>query len=215
MFVVNRMTPNPVTVNSTTTVADASEIMRRNKFRRLPVINIGSLVGIVTDRDLQEVSPSRATTLSIFELNYLLSKVQVKEVMTKNVITIRDNATIEEAALLMYSNKIGGLVVVDEKDSVVGIITETDIFKSFVDIMGLTSGKTRITIKLHENKVGMLNKITGIMTDMGININSMASYSIDQEWELVIRADITDITALSEKLASIGYPITHVAQIGN
>lgn len=215
MFVANRMTPNPVTVSSTTTIADASEVMRKNKFRRLPVVDIGNLVGIITDRDLQEVSPSRATTLSIFELNYLLSKIQVKEVMTKNVITIRDNATIEEAALVMYNNKLGGLVVVDEIGSVAGIITETDIFKSFVDVMGLPAGKTRITIRLHESKVGMLHQITGVMAQLGINIDSMVSYGVDKEHELVIRADIPDVTLLGEKLAEAGYPINHAAQIGS
>ena len=215
MFVVNRMTPNPVTISSTKTIADASEIMRKNKFRRLPVVDIGNLVGIITDSDLQEVSPSRATTLSIFELNYLLSKLQVKEVMTRDVVTIRENATIEEAALLMYKNKIGGLVVVNELGSVVGIITETDIFKCFVDVMGLPNGKTRITIKLHENKVGMLNQITGVMAELNINIDSMVSYSNGTECELVIRADVPNISLLSEKLAEAGYPITHAAQIGN
>jgi len=215
MFVFSRMTPNPITVSSTTTIADASEVMRKNKFRRLPVVDIGKLVGIITDRDLQEVSPSRATTLSIFELNYLLSKIQVKEVMTKQVVTIRDNATIEEAALIMYKNKFSSLVVVDEIDSVVGIITETDIFKSFVDVMGLPAGKTRITVRLHESRVGMLHQITGIMAQLGINIDSMVSYGVDQEYELVIRADIPDVKILSEKLAEAGYPIKHAAQIGS
>ncbi len=215
MFVVNRMTSNPITISSTTTVADASEIMRKHKFRRLPVVDIGKLVGIITDRDLREVSPSRATSLSIFELNYLLSKMQVKEVMAKNVVTIREDATIEEAALLMYNHKIGGLVVVDKNEAVVGVITETDIFKCFVDVMGLPAGKTRITLKLNENKVGMLHQITGVMAEMNINIDSMVSYSMQDECELVIRADVPDVDALAEKLAAIGYSITHVAQIGS
>lgn len=215
MFVVNRMTSNPITISSTTTVADASEIMRKHKFRRLPVVDIGRLVGIITDRDLREVSPSKATTLSIFELNYLLSKMQVKEVMAKKVVTIRDTATIEEAALAMYNHKIGGLVVVDENEAVVGVITETDIFKCFVDVMGLPAGKTRITLTLNENKVGMLHQITGVMAEMDINIDSMVSYSMKDECELVIRADVPDVDALAEKLAMIGYSISHVVRIGS
>lgn len=215
MFVANRMTSNPITVSSATTVADASEMMRKHKFRRLPVVDIGKLVGIITDRDLREVSPSRATSLSIFELNYLLSKMQVKEVMTKNVVTIRADATIEEAALLMYNHKIGGLVVVDGNGAVAGVITETDIFKCFVDVMGLPAGKTRITIKLSESKVGMLHQITGVMAELGINIDSMVSYSVNDKFELVIRADVPDIDVLSAKLAAAGYPIAHIAQIGS
>ena len=144
MFVKTRMTPNPVTIHSTATIADASEIMRANKFRRLPIVDDGRLVGIVTDRDLREVSASPATTLSIFELNYLLAKMKVKDIMKRNVITISAEATIEEAALSMYEHRIGGLVVIDDTGGVAGVLTETDIFKSFVDIMGLAEGKTRL-----------------------------------------------------------------------
>lgn len=214
MFVVKRMTPSPITVCSTATVADASELMRVNKFRRLPVVDKGKLVGIVTDRDLREVSPSPATTLSIFELNYLLAKMQVKDIMKRDVVTIDQNATIEEAALVMYNNKIGGLIVVDGAEQVVGIITETDIFKTFVDLMGLPQGKTRLTLSV-SGKVGVLHAITGVFRDLGISISSMAIYLTEEDkGEIVIRADIDDIRAVTERLAAIGYPVIHVAQIG-
>jgi len=214
MFVANRMTPNPVTITPATTVADASEIMRTNKFRRLPVVENGKVVGIVTDRDLTEVSPSPATTLSIFELNYLLAKMQVKDIMAKNIVTLNVNATIEEAALIMYNQKIGGLPVVDDNGAIVGIITETDIFKCIVDVMGLPSGTTRITIDV-SNKVGVLHEITEVFTEMGINISSLASYSLpDGTGEMVIRADIGNVKDLTAKLAAKGYPVRHVVKIG-
>ncbi|SDF43458.1 CBS domain-containing protein [Sporolituus thermophilus] len=214
MFVAKRMTPNPVTISPTATVADAFEIMRSHKFRRLPVVDKGRLVGIVTDRDLREVSPSPATTLSIFELNYLLAKMQVKEVMRTNVITIRDDATIEEAALLMYNNKIGGLVVVNAAGAVVGIITETDIFKTFVDVMGLPEGKVRLTINVTDT-VGVIHDITEVFKELGINISSLACYKNgDDKAELVIRADVRDVTELTARLAKIGFTVAHVAQIG-
>ena len=101
MFVAKRMTSSPQTIEPSATIADASELMRKNKIRRLPVVEKGKLVGIVTDRDLRSVSPSPATTLSIFELNYLLAKMQVKDIMHKDVVTIHLDATIEEAALSM------------------------------------------------------------------------------------------------------------------
>ena len=113
MFVAKRMTPNPKVIESTATIADASEMMRKYKIRRLPVVDDGRLVGIVTDRDLRSVSPSPATTLSIFELNYLLGKMQVKDILHKDVVTINVGATIEEAALTMSNHHIAGLVVVD------------------------------------------------------------------------------------------------------
>lgn len=213
MFVNKRMTHTPVTVSPNAMVADASEIMRNNKFRRLPVVDNGQLVGIVTDRDLREVSASPATSLSIFELNYLLAKMKVKDVMRKNVVTIRSDATIEEAALLMYNHKIGGLVVVDEKDAVVGIITETDIFKCFVDVMGLPEGTTRVTLDVKDN-VGVLYDVAGVFKDLKVNITSLASYPLeDGKKELVIRTDASDTQALEAKLAERGYPVQHIVHI--
>jgi acetoin utilization protein AcuB len=217
MFVTNRMTPNPIVITSITTVADASEIMRKNRIRRLPVVDGGKLVGIITDRDLREVSPSSATTLSIFELNYLLAKMKVKDVMKRNVLTITADATIEEAALIMYKEKIGGLIVLDNNGKVCGVITETDIFKCFVDLMGLPQGKTRITLDVTD-KIGLLHKVTGVFKDMGINIGSLVSRRVGEgqeaKNELVIRADVENVEALTEKLAENGFPILHIAQIG-
>ncbi|MDF2634601.1 MAG: transcriptional regulator, Rrf2 family [Pelosinus sp.] len=213
MFVESRMTANPITINSTTTIADASEIMRNNKFRRLPVVDGEKLIGIVTDRDLRAVSASPATALSIFELNYLLAKMKVKDIMQKEVITISSVATIEEAAILMYNHRIGGLVVVDEHGAVVGIITETDIFKSFVDIMGLVDGKTRLTLHTAD-KVGVLHDISEVFLARNINITSMVNYALpDGKVEMVIRADIADTEELEKALADKGYPISHVVHI--
>lgn len=214
MFVSNRMTANPFTLSANATVADASEVMRTHKFRRLPIVENGKLVGIVTDRDLREVSPSPATTLSIFELNYLLAKMMVKDIMKKDVLTIQANSTIEEAALLMYKNKIGGLVVVDEQAAVIGVITETDIFKTFVDVMGITQGKTtRITIDVSD-KVGILCDITGIFKELGMNISSLVSYPLtDESYELVIRAQVDNSELLVERLSTAGYPVRHITQI--
>ena len=213
MFVNKKMTKNPVTISSTTTVADAFDLMRTKKFRRVPVVDNGKLVGIVTDRDLRQVTASPATSLSIFELNYLLAKMQVKEVMTKKVVTIHPDATVEEAALLMSTNKIGGLVVVDDAQAVVGIITETDIFKCLIDVMGLAEGKTRLNL-LVVDRVGVVADISAVFKELGINIGSMVMYPVEGgQSELVIRADVTDTQALREKLAAAGFEIQHIVQI--
>ncbi len=214
MFVEKIMTPNPVTVTSVTTVADASELMRTKKFRRLPVVDAGKLVGIVTDRDLRSVSPSPATTLSIFELNYLLAKMQIKDIMQKNVVTIHKDATIEEAALLMYNHRIGGLVVIDDNRSVAGVLTETDIFKTFVDMMGLPEGMTRLTIDVTD-KVGVIHEVTEVFSEMNVNIGSMVTCSLpDGSKELIIRADIKETKDLSARLQEKGYTVSHIVQIG-
>jgi len=129
MFVHHRMSSPPVTITPDTPFQDALKLMRDHQFRRLPVVNKkGKLVGIVSERDLLHAAPSPATSLSIWELHYLLSKIQVQKIMTKDVITTAPGTPIEKAARLMVANKIGGLPVVDEQGDVVGVITETDIF---------------------------------------------------------------------------------------
>lgn len=122
------MTPNPITIQPKTTLPEAHKLMQEAHIRRLPVVDHGRLVGIITLGDVREASPSDATTLSIYELNYLLSKLAVEKIMTREPLTIAPDATIRQAAGLMLENKIGGLPVV-QNDRVIGIITESDIFR--------------------------------------------------------------------------------------
>lgn len=127
-FVRDWMTPNPITINPKTTLPEAHKLMREARIRRLPVVEHGRLVGIVTLGDVREASPSDATTLSIYELNYLLSKLTVEKIMTRDPWTITPGETIRDAARLMLDHKLGGLPVVDDS-RLVGIITESDIFR--------------------------------------------------------------------------------------
>ncbi len=216
MFVANRMTKNPITVEPSTPVNDAAKLMKRRNIRRLPVVEDGKLVGIISDRDIMRVAPSPATTLSRFEIASLLDKITVAEIMAKDVVSLPDTATIEDAALLMYNEKLSGLPVVSSVGAVVGIITETDVFKTFVDVMGLAEGKTRITL-VAEDKVGVVKELAGIIADAGFNIDSMvtckqaatAGYS-----EIVLRLDADDVDGIIDKMKEKGYSILHVAKIG-
>ena len=122
------MTPNPITIDVKTTLPDAHKLMKESHIRRLPVVDHGKLVGIVTIGDVREASPSDATSLSIFELNYLLAQLTVDKIMTRDPLTIQPGANIREAARLMLEHKIGGLPVMQD-DTLVGIITESDIFR--------------------------------------------------------------------------------------
>ncbi len=129
------MTVDPVTVHPETSLPDAAQLMRARKIRRLPVVDDrGALVGIVTDRDVKEASPSPATSLSVWELTYLLARTPVRDVMRKTVITLAPEDPVEHAALLMREHKIGGLPVMDQ-GRVVGIVTESDLFRLFASIM--------------------------------------------------------------------------------
>lgn len=132
MKVRDAMTPHPITVSSDTSVPEAMQLLKTHGFRRLPVVDQGELVGIVTDKDLREAMPSKATTLSIWELGYLLSKLPVSEVMTEEVITVRPQMELRSAAELMLAHKIGGLPVVSVMGHVIGIITITEVLRAFV-----------------------------------------------------------------------------------
>ncbi len=141
MLVREWMTPNPQTVTADTPVMEAMQRLREGGFRRLPVTRDGKLIGIVTDRDLKEATPSKATTLSVYELNYLLSKLLVKDVMKAPVITVRGDDPIEHAALLMEEHRVSGLPVLAGND-LAGIVTITDLMRAFVSFLGMREGGT-------------------------------------------------------------------------
>ena len=135
MLVGESMTKDPIVIRDDTPLDKAIKIMRDNKVRRLPVLNDkGALVGIVSERDLLFASPSPATSLSIYELHYLMSRITVADVMTTEVITVTEDTPLQEAARIMADNKIGGLPV-ERKGELVGIITETDLFKIFLELL--------------------------------------------------------------------------------
>jgi acetoin utilization protein AcuB len=166
MLVGNRMTPNPITCKPDLSIAEAMEWMQREKVRRFPVVDKkGKLVGIVSRDDLLHASPSSVTSLNVWEVNYLLSQVKVAEVMTKAVITVREDCPIEDAARLMSDNKVGGLPVMRD-DVVVGIITESDLFKVFLELFDAREKGTRLTVLAPYFK-GSLAQISAAITEKG------------------------------------------------
>jgi acetoin utilization protein AcuB len=210
MFVKDRMTVNPVTISDMAPIIEAGEIFHKNNFARLPVMHDGKLVGVITQDDLLKVSPSQATTLSVWELNYVLSKLLIKDAMTKNPIIIAPDATLEEAALLMREKEVGALPVV-EGNKLVGIITESDIFDAFLDLMGLKRTGTRISIDL-ENRIGVIAEITDLIKNEGINIVSLALFHRDvASGELVLRLDSHEAEKAIDKIKAKGYKVLHIA----
>jgi len=166
MLVGKRMTPNPITTPPDIPIAEALEWMRREKVRRFPVVDKnGKLVGIVARSDLLHASPSSVTSLNVWEVTYLLSQVKVKDVMTKDVVTICEDCPIEEAARIMADNKVGGLPVVRD-DMVVGIITESDLFKVFLEVFGAREKGVRMTLLAPYFK-GSLAQISSAITERG------------------------------------------------
>ena len=214
MFVANCMTKNPVTIGPDAGMDDAAKLMDKGHFRRLPVVEHGKLVGFFTNRDLLRASPSAATTLDRFELRTLLSKIKVADVMQKNVITVTDTTTIEEAALILERKKIGGLPVLSEGGDLVGIISSTDIFRAFVTIMGLDSGKTRLTIDVADRK-GVLRDISTVLHALDISIDSMVTLPQPSgTYQIIIRADIDDVDTVKDRLMAKGFTVSHVTHLG-
>lgn len=216
MFVASRMTKHPVSVTSDATIQQADRLMKKNNFHRMLVVDNGKLVGYFSDRDIMRVAPSPATTLSKFEIRSLLDKISVKDIMHEKVVTVNEGATLEEAALIMYQNKVGGLPVVSDVGAVVGIITATDILKTFIKVMGLIGGKTRFTIEV-DNKIGVMADITKIFADKGINIDSFITCRHkNNRYELVVRLDdrpegFEDVKKILDER---GYKVIHTVKIG-
>jgi len=175
MLVGKRMSHPVITISPETPIIEALNLMKREHIRRLPVIMDGKLVGIVSDKEIMNASPSGATSLSVWELNYLVSKILVKDIMTKEVITVQETDSLEKAARLMADNKIGGLPVM-RNDQLVGIITETDLFKLFIELMGAREKGVRVTA-LISNESGTWAKIAQAIADAGGNFIAFGQFA--------------------------------------
>jgi len=213
MLVRDRMSKSPVTTTPDTSVTDALRLMRESKVRRLPVMDAhGKLVGIVADQDLLYASPSPVSSLSVWEMNYLLAKLKVEEVMTRQIITVTEDTPLEEAARIMVDNKIGGLPVVRD-GQLAGIITETDLFKIFVALLGGRSKGVRVTAYIPGVK-GTLAKITNAIAGVGGNILAF-SQSLDasgKRWQVMVKVEDVPKDKLIEVMKPVVQEIVDVRE---
>lgn len=209
MYVKSKMTKNPYTIEVNAPISEAIELLREKNLKRVPVVKGEKVVGILTKGDIQKVSPSKATSLSIFEINYLYTKTTVKDAMTKNVITIYEDSLLEEAAVIMRENRIGSIPVIkDEK--LVGIITESDIFDSFINLLGFKEIGSRITVESNDEP-GALAVIADIFKSFNANITHIVAYRGNNgKTDVVIRTDTLDTEEIEKKLEKNGYRIEHV-----
>lgn len=210
MYIRNYMTSNPYTVSPDDNISDAMQLMRSKKIGRIPVVKNSKLVGIITKGKLLEVSPSPATTLSIYEIDYLLSKTKISSIMTKDVITVAPGDLLEEAAVKMREFDIGGLPVIED-GKLVGIITETNLFNAFIEMMGFRDQGSRISIDIQEDKPGILSKVTGIIAGFDINISHLALFRN----ELVLRINALKTEEVVNALESNGIKVLSVIKMRN
>ena len=215
MLVRDRMSAPAITISQDTPFQEAVKIMRERGFRRLPVVDKGGrLVGIVSERDLLHASPSPASSLSIWEMNYLLWKIKIGELMSKKVISVPSNTPIEEAAQLMVAHKIGGLPVTNQVGTVVGVITETDIFKTFVEMMGSGEHGVRLMLQV-PNGGGVLAALAGAIFELGGDILSVGSLdtSSDKLRHLLIKVSGVSQEQLVETLEALGDHVVDAREV--
>jgi len=206
------MTKNPITIDSETLVLDAQKIMEENNIRRLPVVDKGKLVGIITMRDLLMAAPSPATSLSVHELHYLLAKMKVKEIMKKKPVTVTPDTPFEEAFRIGQEKKIGSFPVI-EKGKLVGIATESDIVRFLTRALGIREEGSRITIEGLGGDLGGLEKIISIVNQHQTIILSMMSMprSEKKDWMIVLRLKTTEPDPIVRDFKKAGFNVTHSA----
>ncbi len=192
MLVGERMTKPVITIHPDTSISEALDLMHKEHIRRLPVVDKGGrLEGIVTETDLFKASPSEATSLSIYEVTALLSKLNVGRIMNTNVITVTEDTPIEEAARIMADHRVGGLPVMRNKD-MVGIITETALFRIFLEMLGARRAGIRMTVSLPDTP-GELAGLTKAIHDLGGNIIALGTFLGENPSEGVVTIKVEDV----------------------
>jgi len=210
MLIHERMIKSVITIAKNDTIETAMKTMRDKGIRHLPVVEGGKPVGMLSLSDIRRAMPSSVSTLDAHEATYLFDRVKVRDAIPRDqkIITIREDDFIEEAALLMRAYKIGSLPVVDAGGMLVGIITESNIFDAFVELLGVRSTGGRIAVNM-ENKPGQLAAITGVISKQGVEIERIAMFPIagGQSFQAVIRLDIEDVKPIAEMLRMSGFAV--------
>jgi acetoin utilization protein AcuB len=217
MLVKNWMSKNIITIDVDDSMQDAIKLLKEHKIRMLPVLKNGKLVGIVTDRDLKRASASDATSLDIHELLYLISKIKVKDIMTKDPITVPLDFTVEETAEVLLNNRISGVPVVDHGGNIVGTITQTDLFRVLISLTGVGKRGIQIAVQI-DDKPGSIKEVADIIRAFGGSMVSiLTSYDGVPEGyrNVYIRARSIDRLKLPElsdeisKTATLLYTVDH------
>lgn len=214
MYVKDHMTKDPITITDDVKISKAVDIMSKGHFHRLPIVNDkGQLIGLVTGGLVTEASGANATSLSIYELNYLLSKTRVKDIMLKDVKTIGPDAFIEEAAQKMLDEGISVLPVIDEDSRVLGIITEKDIFQAFTDLLGYKHQGTRFVFQC-DDRPGFFAGIAQLLADNEANMEALAVYHTKgRGTECVVKATgEISVKSMVQILVDAGYKLNNVTQ---
>ncbi len=212
MYVKDNMIPSPITIKPDQSVSEAVDLMSENKLHRLPVVDDqGKLIGLVTESVISRNTPNSASSLSVYELNYLLNKLKISDIMIRDVKTIGKDALLEEAATVLRKYDIGCLPVTEEDDKLIGIITHNDIFTAFIDLLGYNHNGMRYVISISEDKPGILEDVARIFKEEDISISNLAVYNNTRGIEVVVIAKGYD--DVTQKLKDAGYNVTSTMKL--
>ncbi len=208
MSVSDFMTTDLVTVTPDTPIFDAVDLMKKHDIHRLPVLENNQLVGLITEGIIQEAMPSKATSLSVYEVNYLLNKTTVRDVMIKDIETISPEALLEDGIAIMRSKNIGVLPVV-EGPNLLGIITNNDIFDAFLKITGYNNGGTRVTIQIKEDQKGILADIAQLLANNDFSIATIVVNRVSDGTIIEIQVESQAVATIQQALESAGYHVVN------
>lgn len=211
MQVKQKMITDVISVFPDASISLAFQIMHESKVKNLPVVRSGKLVGMLTEKELVQFSPSKATSLSIYEINYILSETKVEQIMDSDVVTCTEDMQIEDVAVLMIENDVHMIPVVENGDVIKGIITRSDIIEAFIDILGTGAKGTTYTFKV-PHKPGSFSEILQSMQKHNMNITHIIVYNKDGEnaKEVIVKLENLDTKALEEEFAHKGYDILRI-----
>ncbi len=211
MYVGNRMITDIISIFPEASISLAFQMMHEKNISQLPVIKDGKLVGLVTETLLSEFTPSKATTLSIYEMNYILGKTKVESVMAKEVVTCTEDMLIENVAVLMNENDVNMVPVVNSNGTLVGIISRSDIIESFIEIIGAKDPGARVTITA-KDEAGTLAEVSHIISEYGVNITHVTNFNneLTGMTEIIIRLNTNDSDPIVKALIDKGYDIIRI-----
>ena len=210
MKVKHYMTKDVFTVTSDVKITDAVDIMEGNNFHRLPVVENNQFIGLITEELIAKGSPSKVSSLSIYEMNYLFDKVLVKDLMKTEVLTISDDIHVEEAAVLMAEKDITVLPVVNDTNEVIGIITHKDIFKALIQLTGYQEKGARVVVETKEDRIGVIAEISNALAQNEINLSHIFVNRPDDVIEITLQTSGKEPKAVKELIERLGYRVIEV-----
>lgn len=207
MLVKDYMSQELITIDKKTKIFDVVELMKEYDIHRLPVVENKRLVGLITEGTIQEAMPSKATSLSVYEANYLLNKTIVDDVMIKEIETIEEGSLLEDAIFTMRTKKVNVLPVLNSAGEIVGIITNNDIFDAFLNITGYKEPGTRVSIRIEEDHEGVLARLTQLFSDNHLNIVQIVVYRNKKIPVIVVQTTSTDSECIKNILQENNYDV--------